>query len=137
MHERAALDRRGPAFLEGVSTPRVFASIAWAIAGLGILLRVLRFAYGRDLWLDEVYITTNIESRSFGRLMEPLDIQQGAGLLWLWMTKLCEVLFGGGERALRLPSLLAGIGAMLCFGPLARRLLPPVIALLSLVAAST
>jgi NADH:ubiquinone oxidoreductase subunit K len=96
--------------------------------GLGVMARVRQWLGGRSLWLDEVLIADNLVHRGFWQLAtKPLVHFQIAPVLWLELEHLAVVLFGPGERALRLLPLLAGITAIGLTWILARRLLPDVL----------
>ena len=99
-----------------------------AFVVLGVLARLRQWAGGRSLWLDEVLIADNLVNRGFGELAtKPLLHFQVAPLLWSWLEHLSVVLFGSGERALRVVPLLAGIAVVVVTWILARRLLPEVL----------
>jgi NADH:ubiquinone oxidoreductase subunit K len=105
--------------------------VRWAplcFVALGVLARLRQWIGGRSLWLDEVLIADNLVHRGFGTLAtKPLAHFQIAPLLWVELERLSVVLFGSGERALRLLPLLAGIASLGLFWVLARRLLPDVL----------
>lgn len=105
--------------------------VRWAplvFVALGALARMRQWVGGRSLWLDEVLIADNLVHRGFGRLLtEPLAHFQIAPLLWVQLEHAAVVLFGPGERSLRLVPLLAGLAALGLTWVLARRLLPEVL----------
>jgi hypothetical protein len=99
-----------------------------AFVALGVLARLRQWLGGRSLWLDEVLIADNLVHRGFGQLAtKPLVHFQVAPVLWMELEHLCVVLFGSGERALRVVPLLAGIGVVVLTWISARRLLPDVL----------
>jgi hypothetical protein len=103
-----------------------WAPVAFVV--LGVLARLRQWLGGRSLWLDEVLIADNIVHRGFGELAtQPLLHFQVAPLLWLELEHLSVVLFGSGERALRIVPLLAGLGVVALSWIAARRLLPDVL----------
>jgi hypothetical protein len=117
----------------GLAAP-VFVRTLWvqwlpiALMTLGVLARLRQWLGGRSLWLDEVLIADNLVHRGFGQLAtEPLQHFQVAPLIWLELEHLSVVLFGSGERALRIVPLLAGIGVIVLTWVAARRLLPDVL----------
>lgn len=138
------MTRTGPAPLDALRetvpspasqelTPAVRRSEVWArraslvLVALGVLLRVRQWAGGRSLWLDEALIARSLVERDHLRLLtEPLLHNQAAPQGWLQATRLSVDLLGGGERSLRLVSLLAGCAALLLVLRLASRLLPAV-----------
>jgi hypothetical protein len=95
------------------------------LLALGLLWRVVRYAMRFPFWGDEAYLNTSFLCRDFRGLLEPLEYFQVAPLLYLWGQRVCYLLGGGGEYALRFQSLVAGIAALLLFVPLAWRLLGP------------
>ena len=88
---------------------------------LGILFRLFHFFYNRSLFIDELYLDINIIKMSFWELATlPFEYEQKAPIGYLWAAKLCVVLFGKGEKALRLFSLICGISSLFLFIPVAR-----------------
>src|SRR5688572_12260107 len=49
-----------------------------ALAAIGIALRLVPLLSDRCLWIDEAMLALNLVERSPGRLLEPLDWNQGA-----------------------------------------------------------
>ncbi|MCW2606754.1 MAG: hypothetical protein JWO60_1447, partial [Frankiales bacterium] len=97
-----------------------------ALVLLGLLLRLRQWLGDRSLWLDEALIARSLVERSHAQLAtEPLLHNQAAPQGWLQATRLAVEVFGDGERALRLVSLLAGGATLLLVWALARQLLPP------------
>jgi uncharacterized membrane protein len=93
---------------------------------LGAILRIARWAHWRALWLDEIYLASSIVSRGYHDLLcRPLDAWQIAPPGFLLCARLCVQIFGAGERALRLPSLIFGLASLPLFLRIARRVLPP------------
>jgi hypothetical protein len=99
-----------------------------AFVAFGVIARLRQWLGGRSLWLDEVLIADNVVHRGFGQLAtEPLLHFQVAPLIWLELEHLMVVLFGSGERALRIVPLLAGLAVVALSWVTARRLLPDVL----------
>jgi hypothetical protein len=117
---RVATLRSGYASL--ISLDRVVA----VLLVLGVALRLRAYLANRSLWLDESFLALNIVNRSFAALWQPLDHGQAAPLGFLFVERLAVDLLGPSEYALRLFPLLCGIGSVLIFWRLARRLLPPI-----------
>jgi len=92
---------------------------------VGLALRLLFFWLDRSLWLDEALVSLNIVQRDFLGLLDPLEGDQAAPPFSLWLSKLCVMLVGPSEHALRFPALLASVLSLLCFPALSKRLLPP------------
>ena len=99
--------------------------MVWVFIILGILLRLRQYLFDRSLWLDESMLALNIIRRSPAELLKPLDYAQAAPLGFLWLEKLAVNHFGTSEMALRLVPLICGIGSVLLFAVVARKLLPP------------
>jgi hypothetical protein len=80
----------------------------------------------------------NIAQRSVPELREPLEEEQVAPFLYLAATRKCLELFGRSERALRLPSLLAGLLLLPLAAAFFRESLPrgPALAAMGLLAVS-
>jgi hypothetical protein len=109
--------RREPAFFRNGAAP-----LALILIVVGTILRVRQYLFNRSLWLDEAYLSSNIVTRSYRALLEPLDDDQGAPIGFLLIEKLATAAFGNSEYALRLVPLLAGIAALPLFYLAARRL---------------
>lgn len=99
------------------------AYLPWTIVGVGIVIRVVRYAADRSLWLDESYLVLNLKSRSYGQLLQTLDFNQAAPPGFLFVEKAIMGVLGDSEYALRLFPLLAGIASMVLAYPVARRYL--------------
>jgi hypothetical protein len=99
-------------------------TVSWALAALGIFLRVRQYAFHRSLWNDEAALSINIINRGFGELTRKLAVEQGAPIGFLWLEKAATELFGNSEYALRLVPLLAGVASVLLFQRLSTRILP-------------
>jgi hypothetical protein len=115
------------------SRSRVVTALALvAIAG-GALLRILEFMRGRPLWLDEAMLSLNIAGRSFGQLARPLDYDQTAPLLYLWIERATVLASGVSERSLRLLPFVAGLALLPLVWVAARRLVSDTTALVATV----
>ena len=91
------------------------------IIALGIILRMVVYIDNRNLWTDEVAVALNIIERGFPELAQPLAYGQYAPPVFLWIVKLCSMMFGFGEQALRLFPLLAGIASLFVFQSILRK----------------
>ena len=90
----------------------------------GVGARLWQYAANPSLYLDELAVARNILDRPLGRLLaEPLAYDQVAPAGFLLGEKLVVLALGGGERALRLLPLGAGIAALGLFYALAGRVL--------------
>ena len=77
---------------------------------IGIILRIWQYAANRSLWLDEATLALSFVHRSFAGLMQPpLEYNQAAPLLFLFIQKAIIVVLGNSEFMLRLFPLMAGI----------------------------
>jgi len=86
--------------------------MAGAVA-IGAGLRVYQFGIQSSLWLDELAMANNIAERSWSSLLrEPLAYAQVAPLGFVAFEKAMFDAFGRNDLALRLYSLLAGIGSL-------------------------
>lgn len=87
---------------------------------LGLLWRGVRFALAFPIWQDEAYLNISIWRGDYESLLSAsLEYLQVAPLLFLWAQRLAMDFFGGGEYAIRLVPLLAGVAALLLFARLA------------------
>lgn len=100
---------------------RVFAIIL-LIAGAA--LRLYIYLHNRDLIIDEANVARNIYERSFIALLQPLDYEQYAPPIFLWVTKFFSLVFGMGEQALKIYPLLCGLGALWLFYKLLKEFMP-------------
>lgn len=89
---------------------------------LGVVLRTREWLFDKSLWLDEITLTNQLDSRTFAGLIRPLGGDQGGPLGWLWAEKASIEVFGVHELALRLPAWLASLVALGVFPLVARRL---------------
>lgn len=96
-----------------------------ALAALGIALRLAAYLQNPPLGLDESRLALNIASRAYGGLLQPLDFDQSAPPLYLWLQRAVVDLFGVHDWALRLLPLAAGIGVLVLVPRVFARLLGP------------
>ena len=96
-------------------------SLAAIAVIFGMAVRLSLFFGKRSLWFDELGIAMNLRDRSYLELLAPLDHNQAAPPLFLWIEKLAIQLLGESELALRLFPLLAGITSLLLLYRLAFR----------------
>lgn len=108
-----------------------YARSLWIMAALGAAVRLEQYMFNRSLWLDESLMALNLLHRSFAQLTKPLDYQLVAPLAWLFAEKSCVALFGPRELSLRLVAIVGGILALVLLALLARRLLSPRAALVT------
>ena len=108
---------------------------AYLLIALGAVIRAGAFLSGRSLWLDEAMLAVNILDRSFSGLLRPLDLEQVAPPLFLFLERFATQLAGPGEVTLRLVPFLASVALLPVFWRLARALLPAWWAVLALALA--
>ena len=104
-----------------------------AILLLAVALRAAMWAQQRSLWLDEARLALNVASRSYLQLLSPLDYDQVAPPLFLWLQRTAVVLCGINEGALRLVPLIAGIVTVALVGPIGKRLFSDRVGLLTML----
>ena len=107
---------------ENEATSRVHVVLAALAIVVGLVLRTVEFTRGRPLWLDEAMLGLNVASRSFADLARPLDYDQSAPLLYLWIERTAVTLGGVSEQSLRLLPFLAGVALVPLAWLVARRL---------------
>jgi Dolichyl-phosphate-mannose-protein mannosyltransferase len=117
---------RGRSWRAALADALVSTQLHAALIALGIVVRVVRYASDRSLWLDEAYLALNLMNRSYSGLLGTLDFGQGAPAGFLLLEKLALDVLGDSEHALRLLPFLAGVASLFLFYGIARRLLTPV-----------
>jgi hypothetical protein len=100
---------------------------------IGVGLRGHAYLRNPSLWIDEAMLALNVVHRTTPELLQPLDLNQGAPVGYLFLSKLTVKLLGTGELALRLPSFVAGVAGLFLFVALAYRALPLAAARLAVV----
>jgi hypothetical protein len=114
--------------LQGRRTDEVAALVAWTVAAAGAIVRLQQFSTRRSLWADEAALAVNIVQRDFGGLLDPLDGNQGAPVLFLFAQRAMVLVGGNNEYALRLVPLAAGIALLPLVYLTARRVADPIVA---------
>jgi hypothetical protein len=94
----------------------------WAFVALGLLIRGVRYGLKFPLWEDECFLCTNLIDRGYRELLQPLDDNQAAPFLFLWLQRLVVDAVGFHEWGLRLVSFAASVASLLLFWRLASRL---------------
>ena len=89
--------------------------VTWAFVGLGVLLRIGRYAMDYPLWWDEAFVAVNFIRRDFLALLKPLDYGQVCPALFLWAELTVVKLLGFSEWTLRLFPLVCGILSVVLF----------------------
>ena len=101
----------------------------WLLLALGAALRLGLYFSRPSLSIDETMTSLEIGVRSFGGLLHVLDYAQTAPPLFLWAVKLCTLIGGMNEFALRAVPLVLGLLVPLYVWRVARRLMPEPFAL--------
>jgi len=83
-----------------------------ALAAAGVALVVVQWAMGRPLWLDEEFLAVSLRDRGIRDYFEPLWLGQTAPFGWLVLQRLAVLVFGAGERAVRLVPMLFGVATI-------------------------
>ncbi len=102
-----------------------------AFAGLGILVRLVRYCLRSPFTGDEARLVANLVSRSYAGLTQTLEFNQVAPLPFLWLERAMMSWFGFSELSFRLPLVVAGILSVALFVLVARRLLDGAAAVLA------
>jgi hypothetical protein len=99
--------------------------VSVVLLAAGVAVRVLHFAANRSLHIDEARLGLNVLTRSFTELLRPLEHDQAAPMLFLWLERTAVLIGGANEFALRVVPLLAGVGVLVGVHVVARRWLTP------------
>jgi hypothetical protein len=102
----------GPLTIARSSSERLVRRLLVVALGLGIALRAPLYLANPSLLLDEARVALNVASRSFAGLAQPLDYDQTAPVLFLWIAKAATLLGGVNEYSMRALPFLAGIGML-------------------------
>ena len=95
----------------------------WAFVGVGVLLRIARYAMDYPLWWDEAFVAVNFIRRDYLDLLRPLDYGQVCPILFLWAELTLVKLLGFSEWSLRLFPLVCAIAGVVLFRHAAGRVL--------------
>ena len=98
--------------------------LAFALIAIGLAVRLGYAIAGHSLWLDELKLALNIQSRDLKELFLPLDHGQGAPPLFLVLLKIAWLYLGSSDTALLLPVYLAALLVLPTFYRTATSLLP-------------
>lgn len=123
---RSPLRRLLDALHQVAATAPVPAARRWPVVLVGLLIlgvaaRFRFFLSAPSYWYDEAYVLLNVFGRTFGGLVGPIDHNQVAPPVFLWLERAAYLLIGPGERAMRLPAFAAGLAAVAVMIPLGRR----------------
>ena len=98
------------------------ARATWAFVGLGVLLRIARYAMNYPLWWDEAFVAVNFIRRGYIDLLRPLDYGQVCPILFLWCELTAVKLLGFSEWSLRLLPLVSSVASLVLFRHVAGRI---------------
>ncbi len=110
----------------------------WAFVGLGVMLRIARYAMDFPLWWDEAFVAVNFIRRDYLDLLRPLDYGQVCPVLFLWAELTVVKLLGFSEWSLRLFPLVCAIVSVGLFRHVAGRVVRgiPLLLAMAIFAAS-
>ncbi|MDR1119890.1 MAG: glycosyltransferase family 39 protein [Dysgonamonadaceae bacterium] len=91
------------------------------IVASGAILSLYQYLVNRSLWLDEACLALNIIQKSSIELLQPLDYDQAAPLLFLQIEKLFSMLIPNSEYGLRLFPLLCFLASIWFFYQIVKR----------------
>jgi hypothetical protein len=87
----------------------------------GVCGRIAVYTRNQSLWIDEAMLALNVVHRTPSELLKPLDLNQGAPIGFLLISKSVIANFGSSELALRAIPLLASIVGLVLFVSFAYR----------------
>lgn len=127
-------DRREPAIVSATAGngDRRRDLLLWLVVLAGIACRVAQYLANPSFWHDEALVVLNVANKGFAELMGRLEYAQAAPPLFLFAERALLLLLGRNEYALRLVSLLCGVASLSVFALICRRILPGLIAPLTL-----
>lgn len=89
------------------------ADLALTVLVLAVVLRVVVWALGRPIGLDEEMVAKNIRAEGLAGLAGKLGDDQAAPLGWLWLERIALVAFGQGERVMKFFPMVFAVGTVL------------------------
>ena len=105
----------------GATTPSGVALVS-AVTAVGAALRLAHYFARPSLHLDEARLALDVATRSWEGLLRPLDYDQIAPPIFLWLEKAAILTGGVNELAFRLPALVPGILCLPLLFIVARRI---------------
>jgi hypothetical protein len=106
--------------------------VAALLIAFGIALRLRLYLSNFSLEVAEAELSLNLLERSYTELLQPLARDQAAPIGFLLLERLALGLLGNHELVLRLFPMLCGIASLFLFRALAKRILSPFAAHVSL-----
>ena len=101
--------------LRNANTEKIGNTVVWIALGWGIIIRLWLYFQSQDLIIDEANVVRNLYDIGFLGLLRPLQYEQYAPPLFLWIEELSTLLFGYGEKATRLYPLICGVASLFLF----------------------
>jgi len=105
--------------------------VFWLLLVLGAALRLGLYLSRPSLSIDETMTSLEIGARSLAGLLHPLAYEQTAAPLFLWGVKLCTLIGGMNEYALRSVPLVGGLVVPYLVWRVGQRVLDPAGALVA------
>lgn len=96
----------------------------WCMVAIGVGIRLMVYAQGRSLFIDEASLGLNLCERTPGQWLQPLDYRQFAPPLWVLLQLVVVQVAGCSDYALRLLPLLSGLLSLPLFYWVLRRYIP-------------
>jgi len=97
-----------------------FNAFVYGIGLLSIILAIYQFFFRQGFWIDELFIGDNLVQKNFFELLKPLDKNQVAPIMFLWVEKGLLTIANmfnesWGDYFLRIYPLLCGFGIILLY----------------------
>jgi hypothetical protein len=119
---------KNPPGLQSIEPPAWHANVKfWTIVlvSVGVGWRLLRYFLQFPIWGDEAFVCLNFVDRDYFELLNHLRYRQIVPYLYLAAELTVYHWLGPSELAMRLVSLVAGLGSIVLFWRLCRRVLSP------------
>src|SRR4051812_23744679 len=97
-------------------------SILGLVVAAGALARIVQYAQRRPLFIDDVLLMLNLVTRGYRDLLRPLDIEQSAPPLFLWIQRLIGDVLGVSDVTFTLLSFVIGLAVLPMAWLVARRI---------------
>jgi Dolichyl-phosphate-mannose-protein mannosyltransferase len=121
---RFTREKTEPGSPDGLSIRQSHA-IALGFLAIGAGLRIWQYLANTSLWVDEIFLATNILNRPTWQLLtRPLDYGQVAPKGFLLVEKVLVILFGPSDFVLKLFPFLGSLIALIGFAFVVRQYLP-------------
>ena len=95
--------------------------IWWALAAVGIVLRLRQYFLDLSISTDESALAVNVVTRNFSGLTQPLGFNQGAPIVFLFIEKFFILILGNKDYILRIFPLCSGLMAIYLFYVIAKK----------------